>query len=133
MIQGGNAGHDAAHFGGREHHGQFELGLARTSSQFVRPDTFEGFFPEQLDGADGLGAGLAGDFFVALEMDAVLQKGRSRQTGKRADAGRQKGEDYLPSIERKICQHPFTPGPTPAMGDCQAQGAFLVLLFFFSC
>jgi hypothetical protein len=32
----------------------------------------EGFFPEQLEGADGLGAGLAGDLFVALEMDAIL-------------------------------------------------------------
>ena len=38
----------------------------------MRPGTFEGFFPEQLDGADGLGAGLAGDVLVALEIDAVL-------------------------------------------------------------
>jgi hypothetical protein len=40
--------------------------------QFLRPGPVEGFFPEQLDGADGLGAGLAGDLFVGLEMDAVL-------------------------------------------------------------
>jgi hypothetical protein len=32
----------------------------------------EGFFPEELEGADGLGAGLAGDLFVGLEMNAVL-------------------------------------------------------------
>ena len=32
----------------------------------------EGFFPEQLEGADGLGAGLAGDLFMGLEMDAIL-------------------------------------------------------------
>jgi len=38
----------------------------------VRPDAFEGFFPEQFDCADGLSAGLAGDFLVGLEMDAVL-------------------------------------------------------------
>ena len=38
----------------------------------MRPDTVEGFFPEQFDGADGLGAGLAGDLLVALEMDAIL-------------------------------------------------------------
>jgi hypothetical protein len=38
----------------------------------VRPGTVEGLFPEQLDGADGLGAGLAGDPFVRLQMDAIL-------------------------------------------------------------
>jgi hypothetical protein len=32
----------------------------------------EGLFPEDLDGADGLGAGLAGDFLVLLKMDAIL-------------------------------------------------------------
>jgi hypothetical protein len=38
----------------------------------MRPDAFERLFPEQLDGTDGLGAGLAGDLLVALEMDAIL-------------------------------------------------------------
>ena len=32
----------------------------------------EGLFPEDLDGANGLGAGLAGDLLAGLEMDAVL-------------------------------------------------------------
>jgi hypothetical protein len=32
----------------------------------------EGFLPKQFDGADGLGAGLAGDLLVDLEMDAIL-------------------------------------------------------------
>jgi hypothetical protein len=32
----------------------------------------EGFLPEEFDGADGLGAGLAGDFLVELEMNAIL-------------------------------------------------------------
>ena len=40
--------------------------------QFVRPGTVEGFLPKQFDGADGLGAGLAGDLLVDLEMDAIL-------------------------------------------------------------
>jgi hypothetical protein len=32
----------------------------------------EGFFPEELEGANDLGAGLAGDLLVRLEMDAIL-------------------------------------------------------------
>ena len=38
----------------------------------MRPDAAEGFLPKQFDGADGLGAGLAGDLLVGLEMDAIL-------------------------------------------------------------
>ncbi len=72
MIQCRNVGQDATHFGSREHDGQFELGIGANQFQFVRPDPFEGFFPEQFDGADGLSAGLAGDFLVRLEMDAIL-------------------------------------------------------------
>jgi hypothetical protein len=72
MIQRGNVGQDVAHFGGGEDDGQFELRIGANQFQFVRPDPVEGFFPEQFDGADGLGAGLAGDLLVALEMDAVL-------------------------------------------------------------
>jgi hypothetical protein len=34
----------------------------------------EGFFPEELEGANDLGAGLAGDLLVRLEMDAILAK-----------------------------------------------------------
>ena len=40
----------------------------------MRPDAVEGFFPEDLEGTDDLGAGLAGDLLVGLEMDAVLAK-----------------------------------------------------------
>jgi hypothetical protein len=39
---------------------------------FHGPGAAERFFPEDLEGADGLGAGLAGDLFVLLEVDAVL-------------------------------------------------------------
>jgi hypothetical protein len=40
--------------------------------EFVGPDAFEGFFPEELEGADDLGGSLAGEFLFGLEMDAVL-------------------------------------------------------------
>jgi hypothetical protein len=72
MIQGGDGSQEAARFGGREDDGEFELGIGADQFQFVRPGAVEGFFPEELNGADGLGAGLAGDLLVALEMDAVL-------------------------------------------------------------
>ena len=36
------------------------------------PEPLECFFPEELESADGLGAGLAGDLFVGLEMNAIL-------------------------------------------------------------
>ena len=38
----------------------------------MRPEAAQGFFPEDFDGTDGLGAGLAGDLLVGLEMDAIL-------------------------------------------------------------
>jgi hypothetical protein len=72
LIQRGNVGQDATRFSGREHDGQFELRIGANQFQFVGPDSFERLFPEEFDGADGLGAGLAGDFLVALEMDAIL-------------------------------------------------------------
>ena len=36
------------------------------------PDAVEGLFPEELEGANDLRAGLAGDLLVGLEMDAIL-------------------------------------------------------------
>jgi hypothetical protein len=55
---------------------------------------------------------------IPMKKGSVPKRGRSRQTGKRADAGRQRGEDCLPSIERKICQHPFT-GTDPFTSRCR--------------
>ena len=72
MIQSGNGRQDATRFGGGEYYGEFELGIGAGKFQLVRPRTAERFFPEQLDGADGLSAGLAGYFFVGLEMNAIL-------------------------------------------------------------
>ena len=74
LIGRGHRGEHAADFGGRKHHRQFELGIGPDEFQFVRPDAVEGFFPEKLEGANDLGAGLAGDPLVGLEMDAVLAK-----------------------------------------------------------
>ena len=48
------------------------MGIGANQFQLVRPGAAKGFFPEQFDGADGLGAGLAGDLLVELEMDAIL-------------------------------------------------------------
>ena len=48
------------------------MGIGANQFQFLRPGAAKGFFPEQFDGADGLGAGLAGDLLVGLEMDAIL-------------------------------------------------------------
>jgi hypothetical protein len=72
LIRRGDRGEQAADFGGGEHHWQFELGVGPDQFQFVGPDTFKGFFPEEFEGANDLGAGLAGDSLVRFEMDAVL-------------------------------------------------------------
>ena len=72
MILGGHRGEYPAHLGGGEDHGQLELGIGANQFQLVGPLAFEGFLPEDLDGADGLRAGLAGDLLVDLEMDAIL-------------------------------------------------------------
>ena len=74
MIQGGNLGQNAPHFGSGEHHGEFELGIGANQLQFVGPDPFEGFLPEEFESADNLSARLAGDFLLTLEMDAILAK-----------------------------------------------------------
>ena len=38
----------------------------------MRPQAFERFLPEEFESANDLGAGLAGDFFDRLEVDAIL-------------------------------------------------------------
>ena len=40
--------------------------------EFHRPNPVESFFPKELEGADGLSAGLAGDLLVRFEVDAIL-------------------------------------------------------------
>lgn len=72
LVRRGHGSEQAADFGGGEHHGQFELGIGPDQFQFVGPDSFKGFFPEEFEGANDLGAGLAGDPLVHFEMDAIL-------------------------------------------------------------
>ena len=48
MIQRGNRAEDAAHFGGGEHDGEFELGIGPDQFQFVGPVPAEGFLPNTL-------------------------------------------------------------------------------------
>jgi hypothetical protein len=38
----------------------------------VEPGALEGFLPEKLDGADGLGGGGTGELLFVLEVDAIL-------------------------------------------------------------
>ena len=72
MVQERDLGEDAAHFGGREDDGQFELGRGAGKLQLGGPDALEGFLPEELDGAQGLGGALAGEAPLGLEMDEIL-------------------------------------------------------------
>jgi hypothetical protein len=72
VIQGGHGREDAARFGGGEHDGEFELGIGADQLELVRPDTVEGFFPEELEGADDLGGGLTGQVPFRFEVEAVL-------------------------------------------------------------
>ena len=73
MIQGGDAGQNAAHLGGREHDGEFELGVGQAgpAPTALRAKRL-GSRRSLVDGADGLGAGLACDLLVGLEMNAIL-------------------------------------------------------------
>jgi hypothetical protein len=72
LVQGGDAAEDLAHLLGREDDGQFESGLSANQFQFRRPDSPQGFLPEQFDRAQGLSGSLAGDFLDALEVNEIL-------------------------------------------------------------
>ena len=72
MVKEGDMIEQAAHFGGREDDGQFELEVGAGQLDFGGPGPPEGFLPEELDGTEGLGGGLAGDLLDGLEMEEVL-------------------------------------------------------------
>jgi hypothetical protein len=72
MVQGGYGGKEAAHLVGRQNDRQLELRIGPDQLHLVRPGAAQGLFPENLDRADGLGAGLAGHLLVFLEVDAIL-------------------------------------------------------------
>jgi len=95
MIQGGDGGQDLAHLGGGEDDGESELGGGADQLDLGRPGTAEGFFPEELEGADGLGGGGAGEMPFGLEVEKVLAQffgtdlvgGLAVVLGQVADAG----------------------------------------------
>ena len=59
-------------FLGGEYDREFVAGIGTDQLDFLGPGTTERLFPEKLDGANGLGGGLPGDLFIALEEDEVL-------------------------------------------------------------
>ena len=96
VIPRGDQTEDAPHLGSGEDDGEFILEVGADQLEFEGPDAFEGLFPEELEGANDLGAGLAGEFPFGLEMDAILAEllGRDEVGGfavelaELADAGR---------------------------------------------
>jgi len=72
MVEGFDAAQDLTDLGGGEDDGEFELGSGASELEFGGPGTLEGFLPEELDGAEGLGGGLAGKTALGLEVEEVL-------------------------------------------------------------
>jgi hypothetical protein len=72
VIQRLDLRQDAAHLGGREDDGQFELGIGADESHLGRPGAAKGCFPKEFDRAERLGGGLPGDLLDALEVNEVL-------------------------------------------------------------
>ena len=72
MIEALDFGEDVTDLGTREHHGKFELGIGANQTHLVGPFPLKSLLPEELEGADKLSGGLAGDLLNALEVDAVL-------------------------------------------------------------
>jgi hypothetical protein len=72
MIEGFDAAQDFADLIWGEDDGEFELGSGAGELDFTGPGTLEGCFPEQFDGADRLGGGLAGEAAFGFEVEEVL-------------------------------------------------------------
>jgi hypothetical protein len=95
VIEGGDGGQDLAHLGGREDDGELELGGGAHQLDLGGPGTAEGFLPEHLEGADGLGGGGTGEAPFGLEVEEVLAqflgggllRGLVEVLGELADAG----------------------------------------------
>ena len=72
VVQGGNGRQDPTNLGGAEDDGEFDLGIGPDQLHLTGPGATKGLFPEHLDRTQGLGARLAGDLLLGLEMDEVL-------------------------------------------------------------
>jgi len=79
LIEQRHAGQDGAHFGRGQDDGQLESQVGPAGgacTQYACGAKRHGsrlcLVPEELDGTDGLGGGLAGDLLLALEEDEIL-------------------------------------------------------------
>ncbi|HRZ35817.1 MAG TPA: hypothetical protein P5534_05565 [Candidatus Paceibacterota bacterium] len=72
MIECGDGGEDLAHLGGGEDDGELELRGGTNQLDLGRPGSAEGFLPEHLDGADGLGGSGTGVATLGFEVEEVL-------------------------------------------------------------
>jgi hypothetical protein len=72
MIDGCDVSQDLADFLGGEDDRQLELRIGSDQLDFRGPGLAESFFPEELDGANGLGGSLAGEFLLGFEIKEVL-------------------------------------------------------------
>ena len=72
VIEGGDGSEDLAHLGGGEDDRELELWSGADQLDFGGPGAAEGFLPEHLDGAEGLGGGGAGEVTLGFEVDEVL-------------------------------------------------------------
>jgi hypothetical protein len=72
MIKRGNQGNDAPDFSSGKNDRELELRIGADQFDFMRPDAFKCFLPEDFDGADDLRAGLPGELLFGLEVNAIL-------------------------------------------------------------
>ncbi len=72
MVDELHLAEDATHLGGREDDGQFELRGGAGELDLGGPGPLKGFLPEELEGAQSLGGGLAGELLGGLEMEEIL-------------------------------------------------------------
>lgn len=72
MIEGGDVVKDFTDFLRGEDNGQFESGIGADQFDLGGPALAEGFFPEDFNGADGLGGRLAGELLFGFEVKEVL-------------------------------------------------------------
>lgn len=83
MIERSYQGDDAPDFRSGKNNRKFELGIGTDQFDFMWPDAFECFLPEDFGGANELRAGLPGELLFGLEVNAILSDlFRSDQVGR---------------------------------------------------
>jgi hypothetical protein len=74
VIQCRDLSQDPADLASGENDRELKLRLGPNQTQFGGPNTIEALFPEEFEGANDLGAGLASDLLLGFETDAILTK-----------------------------------------------------------